>query len=118
MNSLAVTRPSGEGANTAAKIRELGWRPLIVHTIELKPRPIAEVSDELEKEFTTGIPHWIVFMSPRSTGMFFEAANQQDGLKRTILERPRIVAVGPKTKSSLEQTCAKTVDIPRDYSSE
>jgi uroporphyrinogen-III synthase len=118
MNSLAVTRPYGEGANTAAQIRERGWRPLIVHTVELKPRPVGQVSDELEKEFSTGIPDWIVFMSPRSTGMFFEAANHQDGLKRPILERSRIMAVGPKTKSSLKQTGAKTVDTPRDYSSE
>src|SRR6266851_7057038 len=118
MNSLAVTRPNGEGANTAAQIRERGWRPLIVHTVQLKPRPVEQVSDELKKEITTGTPDWIVFMSPRSTGMFFEAANQQDGLKRTISERSRFIAVGPKTKSSLKQTGAKTVDIPRDYSSE
>ncbi len=118
MNSLAVTRPSGEGANTAAQIRERGWRPLIVHTVELRPRPVEEVSDELEKEFSKDIPDWIVFMSPRSTGMFFEAANEQDGLKRTILERSHIMAVGPQTKSSLKQTGAKTVDTPRDYSSE
>ena len=118
MNCLAVTRPKGEGANTAAQIRERGWRPLIVHTVEIKPRPVAQISGELERGFSTSIPDWIVFMSPRSAGMFFEAANQQEGLKRTILELSRIIAVGPKTKSSLKQTGVKIVDIPTNYSSE
>src|SRR6266849_1550319 len=109
MNSLAVTRPSGEGASTAAQIRERGWRPLIVHTVELKPRPVEQVSDELEKEIRTGIPDWIVFMRPRSPGMLFDDANQDDMLKTTIIQPSRIIAVGPKTQSSLKETGAKIV---------
>ena len=111
-----MTRPIGEGSDTADQINEHGWSPLIVHTVEINPRPIEQVSHDLLKEVSEGIPGWIVFMSPRGASIFFDAANRE--LKEKILEQSRILAVGPKTRNSLNEQGAKSVEVPNQYSSE
>jgi uroporphyrinogen-III synthase len=118
MKTIAVTRPVGEGRDTASLIRKLGWTPLIFHTVELKPRPIRLVSHELDGIVSTGVPDWLVFMSPRGAGLFFDALRSMKAPAKAIIDRSRVLAVGPKTEASLKKLGAKNVEIPGDYSSE
>src|SRR6266571_4975983 len=118
MKTLAVTRPVGQGRDTASLVRKLGWTPLIFHTVELKPRPARLVSRELGGIISNGVPDWFVFMSPRGAGLFFKALQSLEGPAKTILDGSRILAVGPKTRTSLKQLGAKRVETPSDYSSE
>jgi uroporphyrinogen decarboxylase len=118
MKTLAVTRPVGEGSDTASLIRKLGWSPLIFHTVQLKPRTPSRIGHELKSIVMAGRPDWLVFMSPRGASLFFEAVQTiEDPLKETLHES-HILAVGPKTEASLRQMGAKRVERPQDYSSE
>ena len=114
MKTLAVTRPVGQGRDTAFLIRKWKWNPLIFHTVELKPRPARLVSRELNGIVSTGAPDWIVFMSPRGAGLFFKASRNLERPARAILDGSRILAVGPKTEASLKQLGAKKVETPDD----
>ncbi len=118
MNTFAVTRPVGQGRDTASLIRRLGWTPLIFHTVELKPRPAGLVGRELNGIVSTGVPDWFVFMSPRGAGLFFKTLQSLERSAREILHGSRILAVGPKTEASLKKLGAKRVETPSDYSSE
>ncbi len=118
MKTIAVTRPVGEGRDTASLIRKLGWNPLIFYTVELKPRPIRLVCRELDGIVTTGVPDWLVFMSPRGAGLFFDALRSLKEPAKALMDRTRILAVGPKTEASLKKLGARNVEIPDDYSSE
>src|SRR6266540_2786075 len=100
MKTLAVTRPVGQGRDTASLIRKLEWTPLIFHTVELKPRPARLVSRELNGIVSSGAPDWFVFMSPKGAGLFFKALQGLEGPARRILDGSRILAVGPKTEAS------------------
>ena len=118
MKTLAVTRPVGQGSDTASLIRKRGWSPLIFHTIELEPRPASLIIHELKEIASGGIPDWFVFMSPRGAALFFKTLQSMTGPASGILERSRILAVGSNTKESLRQLGARNVETPNDYSSE
>ena len=118
MKTLAVTRPIGQGSDTASLIRKRGWSPLIFHTVELEPRPANLVIRELKEIASGGIPDWFVFMSPRGAELFFKALQSTTSPADVILERSRILAVGSKTEESLRQLGARNLETPSDYSSE
>ena len=118
MKTLAVTRPKGEGADTARFIHGLGWTPLIVHTVELRPRPGSKVLSELRNATSAGPPDWLVFMSPRGVDLFFDILESQNSPLPDFPGQSRVLAVGPKTKSSLRRQGIQKVDTPSSYSSD
>ncbi len=118
MKTLAVTRPKGEGADTARLIHGLGWTPLIVHTVELRPRPGSKVLSELRNATSAGPPDWLVFMSPRGVDLFFDILESQNSPLPDFPGQSRVLAVGPKTKSSLRRHGIQKVDTPSSYSSD
>lgn len=113
-----MTRPTGEGADSASFIRTLGWTPLIFHTVELKPRPRSEVLPEFKEAVSKGPPEWFVFMSPRGVGLLSEMLKNQGDTLTRVFGQSRVLAVGPTTRSSLVQASIKKVEMPEDYSSD
>ncbi len=118
MKTLAVTRPKGQGTETARFIQGLGWTPLIVHTVELKPRPASKVLSELRNVTFPNPPDWLVFMSPRGADLFFDALKGNSNPLPGIPGQSSVVAVGPKTKSSLTRQGIQNVQMPDSYSSD
>jgi uroporphyrinogen-III synthase len=114
---LAVTRPVGKGGETAEFIHGLGWDPVIVHTVELRPRDQSLVFSELREVFSTGNVDWLVFMSPEGVQPFFEILKTHGNLLPTIIGQSRIVAVGPRTRDFLERQGVRDIFMPDDYSS-
>ncbi len=118
MKTLAVTRPKGQGADTVRFIQGLGWTPLIVHTVELKPRSASTVLSELRTATSLGPPDWLVFMSPRGVDLFFAILKSQNSQVSGLTGQSRVLAVGPKTKLSLTRQDIQKVETPLDYSSD
>ena len=67
---------------------------------------------------STGAPDWFVFMSPMGASLLFKALKNRGSLLKVISEQSRILAVGQKTKSSLERLGVMKVRTPEDYSSD
>lgn len=118
MKTFAVTRPKGEGDDTARFIQGLGWTPLIFHTVELKPRPRSVVFAEIEDSTVPAPPDWFVFMSPRGVDLFFQVLETSRSPMTSLLEHSQVLAVGPETRSALSRQGIKKLYTPDRYSSE
>lgn len=114
--SLAVTRPVGEGADTATLVRNLGWTPFIFHTVEPRPFDQLRIRDQVEASIENGNVNWVVFFSPNGVNLVFDAISADQGLKDAIREIG-LLAVGPRTRDSLVRRGAKRVLVPERYSS-
>ena len=118
MRFLAVTRPQGRGVETAEFIRQLGWNPLIVHTVELRPRDPLGVFAEVRTILSEGALDWLIFMSPEGVQLLFDILRTHSNLLPSILGRLRIVAVGPRTREAVLKQGVRDVSIPDNYSSD
>ncbi len=83
---VAVTRPRERALETAALIRERGWEPLIVPSIEIVPRPI---DPELRLEDFD----WLVVTSASGAEVLWDHYKSE-------LTDIDIAVVGPKTKGA------------------
>lgn len=114
--SVAVTRPVGEGSDTAALVQSLGWTPFIFHTVEPRPFDQLRIRDQLEASIESGNVNWIVFFSPNGVNLVFDAVSAHRDLK-DIIHNSNLLAVGPRTRDSLVRRGAKRVLVPERYSS-
>ncbi len=71
MDTVAVTRPVGRGEDTIKLVKEMGWNPLIVHTVELRPRKESELFTDLSRVLAGGPVDWLVLMSPNGAHLLF-----------------------------------------------
>ncbi len=117
MKTLAVTRPLGEGDDTAEFIRQLGWQSLIFHTVELKPRNAEEIFSELRTVLSEGPVDYLAFMSPKGVSLLFDVLKTHPSTLPGALGHLHIVAVGPKTREALLSQGVQEVLMPEDYSS-
>lgn len=115
---IAVTRPVGKGSETVEFIRELGWDPLIVHTVQLRPRDQSELFSELRDILATGSLDWLVFMSVEGVQALFQVFRAYGNLLPSITGSCRFLAVGPKTREALREQGVGEVAVPESYSSE
>jgi len=113
-----VTRPEGKGEDTAEFIRKLSWTPLIVHTVELKPREASDLFTEFRTVLSEASIDWLVFMSPVGVQVLFNLLRTHGNLLPSMLGNPRIVAVGPKTRQALTEQGVRDVLVPATYTSE
>lgn len=111
-----MTRPVGEGKDTAQSILDLGWNPLIVHTVELKKREPTEILSEFKGLLLEGPPDWLVFTSPRGVHLTMDALKGQDQILSSI-RSTKIVAIGPKTREAVVSRGYSDVLLPETYSS-
>ena len=118
LKTMAVTRPLGEGRETAEFIIEQGWEPFILHAIELKPHDPTRVLAQVESSFSSDPVDWVVFMSSSGVRLFFSVLKDRQQTSARVLGRSRIVAVGPRTRAELVKQGMDDVYIPNNYSSE
>ncbi len=117
LKTLAVTRPVGQGEDTARFIRGLGWTPLIIHTVELRPREKSEIFADLSKLLSEGPVDWLVLMSPNGVSLLFDVLKSHGNLIPSALGQIQLLAVGPKTRDSLSKYRVRDVHLPESFSS-
>ncbi len=117
MNTVAVTRPVGMGDDTSRIVRQLGWNPLIVHTVELRPREESEIFRELSRVLAEGPVDWLVLMSPNGADLLFNILKSHGNLLPSVLGDLKILAVGPRTREALAGHGVRGVQIPDKFSS-
>src|SRR2546425_11186818 len=118
MHTVAVTRPAGLGKDTIRLVKEMGWNPLIVHTVELRPREQSEIFTELSQVLTGGPVDWLVLMSPNGANLLFNILKSHGNLLPSVLGDLQILAVGPRTKETLARHGVRGVHIPDKFSSD
>ena len=114
---MAVTRPAGLGKDTIRLVREMGWNPLIVHTVELRPREQSEIFTELSRVLTEGPVDWLVLMSPNGANLLFDILRTHGNLLPSVLGDLELLAVGPRTKEALAKQGIREVHLPDRFSS-
>ena len=117
MNTVAVTRPAGSGKDTLRLVEEMGWNPLIVHTVELRPRERSEIFTELSRVLTGDPVDWLVLMSPNGANLLFDILRSHGNLLPSVLGDLKLLAVGPKTKDALARQGMHEVHLPDKFSS-
>src|SRR2546427_12663410 len=117
LNTVAVTRPAGLGKDTIRLVKEMGWNPLIVHTVELRPREQSEIFTELSQLLTGGPVDWMVLMSPNGSNLLFDILRSHGNLLPSALGDLHLLAVGPKTKDTLARQGIRGVHLPDKFSS-
>ena len=105
----------GKGEDTVEYVKSLGWIPFIFHTVELKPLSDQKIKDQLDSSLKDPVD-WIVFMSSSGVDLVFEKLSSHPKL-RDSSHRPRLLAVGPKTRKALISHGANQVEVPDRYSS-
>jgi len=114
MKTFAVTRPVGEGLDTAELVREIGWEPFIIHTVELKPYDRNTLTRMLHAVFSKAPVDWLVLMSRSGVFLLFDVL-RSSGFQ--IPRSTRMVAVGPKTLEALHAHGIKGAIMPDNHSS-
>jgi len=117
MHTVAVTRPLGRGEDTIRLVKEMGWNPLIVHTVELRPREESEIFTELSRVLTGGPVDWLVLMSPNGANLLFDILRSHGNLLPSVLGDLQLLAVGPRTKDALARQGIRGVHLPDKFSS-
>jgi uroporphyrinogen III methyltransferase/synthase len=95
----------------------MGWNPLIVHTVELRPRKESEIFTELSRVFSGGLVDWLVLMSPNGAHLLFNILKSHGNLLPSILGDFQMLAVGPRTKDALAKLGIHGVQVPDQFSS-
>jgi len=117
LNTVAVTRPLGLAEDTIRLVKEMGWNPLIVHTVELRPREQSQIFTELSRVLTGGPVDWLVLMSPNGANLLFDILKSHGNLLPSVLGDLQLLAVGPKTKDALTRRGIRGVHLPDKFSS-
>ena len=118
--TIAITRAQHQAQETATLIKQMGGKPYLIPTLELKKATDLSQVKEFIKELQEGKVDYTVFMSVNAFKYLFEAAESL-GLKSMLskgLEKTTIVAVGPRTASELENRQIHVKILPKEYSSE
>ena len=117
MDTVAVTRPVGQGEDTIKLVKEMGWNPLIVHTVDLRPRKDSEIFTDLSRVLAGGPVDWLVLMSPNGAHLLFNILKSHGNLLPSVLGDFKMLAVGPRTKEALAKLGIRDVHVPDKFSS-
>jgi len=105
------------GKDTIRLVKAMGWDPLIVHTVELRPREESEIFNELSRVLTGGPVDWLVLMSPNGANLLFDILRSHGNLLPSALGDLQLLAVGPRTKEALAKQGIRGVHLPDKFSS-
>ena len=105
------------GRDTIRLVKEMGWNPLIVHTVELRPREQSEIFTELSRVLTEGPVDWLVLMSPNGANLLFDILRTHGNLLPSVLGDLELLAVGRRTKEALAKQGIREVHLPDRFSS-
>jgi len=116
-NSIAITRPVGQGEETSMFVRKLGWNPFIVHAVELKPLARSSILKEFSRVIGEGPIDLLVFMSSTGVDAFFDMLRLHSNGLPGVAGQPRVIAVGPMTSEALVRHGVQGAVVPERYSS-
>src|SRR5690349_8328158 len=114
---MAISRPVGQGSDTAEVVRKHGWTPIIFHTVELKPLDPRRIWKLIESVLSQGVIDWIVFMSSTGVKLFFDNITLHNRQVITTLSGTHFLAVGPRTRELLFHYGITEAEVPHTYGS-
>ena len=116
--TIAITRSEEDSEEFVNLLSKENAKPITLPTIELISKGAKIVDDFLTtiKEYD---PDYSVFMSSKAVKLLFDEAKKISMYEKLQLAVANtiVVAVGPKTKSALEQEGIKVARMPNRYSS-
>lgn len=112
---LAITRNERDAQEFMELVAAEGGRALALPTIEIVPNG-REAAEEFLDRLRKGRHDYCAFMSSQAVNVLFELADA-DSIVRA-LKSTAVVAVGPKTRQSLEQRGVAVNMMPYKFSSE
>ncbi len=111
---ILVTRPAGQSAGFAAKLRRLGAEPIEAPTIEIRPPADWSALDAAIARLPEY--HWLIFTSRNGVDRFLERLDASAWDLRSI--HGRIAAIGPATAQRLEELHLKVDVVPKTFLAE
>jgi uroporphyrinogen-III synthase len=116
---LAITRKGPDAQEFSRLVVSEGGETILLPTIDVVPKD-PEVISELISIMREKKYDYCAFMSPRAVDVLFDLAERIDKVEEIVfaLRSTIIVAVGPKTKSSLMNHGIEVKMMPEEYSSE
>lgn len=110
---IAITRNEINAKEFSQLVSKQGGRAIALPTIEIVskgPQAAKEFLDTLQKKKHD----YCAFMSPQAVRILFDIAGKRAAL---VLKSTIVIAVGPKTKDSLQEHGVKVRLVPKQFSS-
>jgi uroporphyrinogen-III synthase len=111
---LAITRSEYDAAEFSKLVSAEGGRAIALPAIEIVPAGPQAVQEFLDK-LQSKKHDYCAFMSSQAVSVLFELAGEK-GVQ--ALNSTRVIAVGPKTRQSLEKYGVQVTLVPERFSSE
>ncbi len=110
---IAITRSERDAVEFSKLVCEEGGRAITLPTIEIVPMGPHAANDFLKK-LQEKKHDYCAFMSPHAVNILFELAGREAAL---ALKSTVVIAVGPKTKESLQEHGVTVMLVPQEFSS-
>ena len=110
---LAITRSETDAVEFLQLVKAEGGRAIALPTIEIVPKGPQAAKEFLEKMQEKN-PDYCAFMSPQAANILFDLAGREAAL---ALKSTVVIAVGPKTKESLQEHGVNVSLVPDKFSS-
>lgn len=111
---LAITRNENEAKEFSQLVSEQGGKAIALPTIEIVPAGPSTVQDFIDR-LQIKKHHYCAFMSSQAVNVLFDIADKQKMV--SALNSTTVIAVGPKTKQSLEKNGIHVNLTPEKFSS-
>lgn len=110
---LAITRSDRDSKEFLQLVKEQGGTAIALPTMVIVPKD-PQVADEFLDKLRKKKHHYCAFMSQQAVSVLFDLAHDKVA---QVLKSTTVIAVGPKTKQSLEQRGIEVRMIPKKFSS-
>jgi uroporphyrinogen-III synthase len=110
---IAITRSERDAVEFSQLVTQEGGRPIALPTIEIVPKGPQAAEEFLEK-LQKKKHDYCAFMSPQAVNVLFDLAGREAAL---ALKSTVVIAVGPKTKESLQEHGVTVRLVPHKFSS-
>ena len=110
---LAITRSERDAKEFLQLVREQGGRAIALPAIEIVPKG-PEVAEQFIDKLRKKKHYYCAFMSQQTVNILFDLAREKIA---PVLKSTTVIAVGPKTKQSLEEHGIKVGLVLEKFSS-
>jgi uroporphyrinogen-III synthase len=110
---LAITRSDRDAKEFLQLVKEQGGKAIALPTIEILPKD-PQVAEEFLDKLRKKKYHYCAFMSQQAVSVLFDLAHDKVA---PVLKSTTVIAVGPKTKQSLEERGIQVSIVLKKFSS-
>jgi uroporphyrinogen-III synthase len=110
---LAITRSDRDAKEFLQLVKEQGGKAIALPTIEILPKD-PQVAEEFLDKLRKKKYHYCAFMSQQAVSVLFDLAHDKVA---PVLKSTTVIAVGPKTKQSLEERGIEVRMVLKKFSS-